>query len=168
MEDDATSESDAHQQSPESAWQGQHSRLRSPAHAPASPNPQQHSPFDAEGEASYLMAAPTSGEDARWGADGSRSPDSRDAGEGSPMRYPTPPITELLYETTCDELVRVKDERDMLKSEVEVLRNQLKNRDSTLAMLSGCVCREPGRTCCGLCVTAVPVGTAVLHAQAHP
>jgi hypothetical protein len=69
------------------------------------------------------------------------------------MRYPTPPITELLYETTCDELVRVKDERDMLKSEVEVLRNQLKNRDSTLAMLSGYVrvCDKPGRAGVKLC-----------------
>jgi hypothetical protein len=49
----------------------------------------------------------------------------------------SPPITDLLFETTCDELVRVKDERDLLMSEVEVLRSQLKNRDSTLAMLSG-------------------------------
>lgn len=57
--------------------------------------------------------------------------------DGSGQRYGTPPITDLLYETTCDELVRVKDERDMLMSEVEVLRNQLKNRDNTLAMLSG-------------------------------
>jgi hypothetical protein len=57
--------------------------------------------------------------------------------QGSPSGYPTPPITELLYETTCDELVRIKDERDYLKGEVEVLKNQLKNRDNTLAMLSG-------------------------------
>lgn len=64
------------------------------------------------------------------------SPDSR---QGSPARYATPPMTELLYDTTVDELVRVKDERDMLMSEVEVLRNQLKNRDNTLAMLSGYV-----------------------------
>jgi hypothetical protein len=62
------------------------------------------------------------------------SPASR---QGSPVRYATPPMTELLYDTTVDELVRVKDERDMLMSEVEVLRNQLKNRDNTLAMLSG-------------------------------
>lgn len=90
-------------------------------------------------EGSYLMATAVADEQ-HW--------EDRSQQE-SPMRYPTPPITELLYETTCDELVRVKDERDMLMSEVEILRNQLKNRDNTLAMLSGCVrmvvwCLMPG------------------------
>lgn len=124
-DDDAASESDVDRspQSPRSPWQDRQVHLRL-----GSPGQRSHT-FDAE--CSHLMAAAAADEQ-RWeGSPGSR--------RGSPLRYPTPPITELLYETTCDELVRVKDERDMLKSEVEVLKNQLKNRDSTLAMLSGYV-----------------------------
>lgn len=107
-----------------------------------SPSPQlsrsRRSQLFVDTEGSFLMSE-TVAFRAPDAADGQQqwpagSPQSR---EGSPQRYPTPPITDLLYETTCDELVRVKDERDMLKSEVEVLRNQLKNRDNTLAMLSG-------------------------------
>lgn len=124
-----------------------------PGHSRHSPQPILHnrsSRMTFEEEASYLMSLVAAGnrgdrwatgeglEDGDGTADGSGYSHSQQGGSGSPQqRYPTPPITELLYETTCDELVRVKDERDMLKSEVEVLRNQLKNRDSTLAMLSG-------------------------------
>jgi hypothetical protein len=100
----------------------------SPALSPAGDASRCSRLFTAEG--SYLQPAAAAEEQQDW--EGS-------AGEGqvSPSGYPTPPITELLYETTCDELVRIKDERDILRSEVEVLKSQLKNRDNTLAMLSG-------------------------------
>jgi hypothetical protein len=44
---------------------------------------------------------------------------------------------DLLFDSTCHELVRVIDERNKLQSEVVMLRNQLKNRDSSLALLRG-------------------------------
>lgn len=47
------------------------------------------------------------------------------------------PEDELL-DGTCAELMRVKMERDTYKSEVEVLKNQLRNQDQTIALLSGC------------------------------
>ncbi|KAF8060600.1 Pacrg [Scenedesmus sp. PABB004] len=51
--------------------------------------------------------------------------------------YPAPSVNDLLFDSTCVELVRVKDENDALRSELEVLRNQLQNRDTSLALLSG-------------------------------
>eukprot|EP00775_Hariotina_reticulata_P008815 gene8815-8994_t len=44
---------------------------------------------------------------------------------------------DLLFDSTCHELVRVIDERNKLQSEVVMLRNQLENRDSSLALLRG-------------------------------
>ncbi|WIA35431.1 hypothetical protein OEZ86_003873 [Tetradesmus obliquus] len=51
--------------------------------------------------------------------------------------YPAPNVNDLLFESTCCELVRVKDENDVLRSELEMLKNQLQNRDTSLALLSG-------------------------------
>jgi hypothetical protein len=51
--------------------------------------------------------------------------------------YPAPNVNDLLFESTCCELVRVKDENNLLRSELEMLRNQLQNRDTSLALLSG-------------------------------
>jgi hypothetical protein len=51
--------------------------------------------------------------------------------------YPAPNVNDLLFESTCCELVRVKDENNVLRSELEMLRNQLQNRDTSLALLSG-------------------------------
>lgn len=42
-----------------------------------------------------------------------------------------------LLDGTCAELMRVKMERDEYRSEIEVLKNQLKNQEQTITLLSG-------------------------------
>lgn len=51
------------------------------------------------------------------------------------------PEDELL-DGTCAELMRVKMERDSYRSEIEVLKNQVKNQEQTITMLSGYVMLE--------------------------
>lgn len=67
-------------------------------------------------------------------------------GGGDGGGYPAPPVNELLYDTTCVELVRVKEQNDVLRSELEVMRMQLYSRDAALALLSGCVLHAPRST----------------------